>query len=95
MTWGNQALLIQLNGENREVRDRLTLSDLVGELSLPPARIAIELNHLVVRRDKWAETVLVENDRIEIVHFVGGGSGNKLKKSPVQAVSVVAQSRRD
>ena len=67
-------MLIQLNGESREVRDRSTLNDLVCELSLPPARIAIELNHLVVRRDEWADTVLAENDRIEIVHFVGGGA---------------------
>ena len=71
---GNQTLLIQLNGESREVHDRSTLNDLVSELSLPPTRIAIELNHLVVRRDKWADTVLAENDRIEIVHFVGGGA---------------------
>ena len=67
-------MLIQLNGESKEVRDQSTLNDLVGELSLPSARIAIELNHLVVRRDKWADTVLAENDRIEIVHFVGGGA---------------------
>jgi len=66
-------LLVQLNGESREVRDQATLDDLVSELSLQPARIAIELNKDVVRRGKWAETVLAEGDRIEIVHFVGGG----------------------
>jgi thiamine biosynthesis protein ThiS len=85
-------LLIQINGENREVRDRSTLTDLVGELSLPPARIAIELNHLVVRRDKWAETTLAEGDRIEIVHFVGGGSGNELNKSLVASTDSVGSS---
>jgi len=67
-------LLIQINGESREVEDRSTLSDLVAELSLAPSRIAIELNRLVVRRDKWAQTTLAEGDRIEIVHFVGGGA---------------------
>lgn len=66
-------MLIQLNGESREVRDRSTLDDLVGELSLTPSRIAIELNQHVVRRDKWVNTSLAEGDRIEIVHFVGGG----------------------
>jgi thiamine biosynthesis protein ThiS len=66
-------LLIQVNGESREVAERATLSDLVGELSLAPARIAVELNHQVVRRDRWPETVLAQDDRIEIVHFVGGG----------------------
>jgi thiamine biosynthesis protein ThiS len=55
------------------MRDRSTLSDLVGTLSLAPARIAIELNQQVVRRDKWDQTTLAEGDRIEIVHFVGGG----------------------
>lgn len=70
---GEEALRIQVNGESREVRDRATLNDLVGELSLAPARIAVELNHQVVRRDKWSETILSEADRIEIVHFVGGG----------------------
>jgi len=67
-------LLVQLNGESREVRDRATLEDLISELSLQPARIAIELNKDVVRRGKWAETTLAEGDRIEIVHFVGGGT---------------------
>jgi len=66
-------LLVQLNGESREVRDRSTLGDLVSELSLTPARIAIELNQQVVRREKWVETFLTEGDRIEMVHFVGGG----------------------
>ena len=67
-------MLVQLNGESREVRDRATLEDLISELSLQPARIAIELNKDVVRRGKWAETTLAEGDRIEIVHFVGGGT---------------------
>ena len=76
MTSGSveKTLRVQVNGENREVRDRTTLNDLVSELSLVPARIAVELNQQVVRRDKWSETILSEDDRIEIVHFVGGGS---------------------
>ena len=64
---------IQLNGEILNVRARSTLADLVRELALAPARVAIELNQMVVRRADWAETVLNEGDRIEIVHFVGGG----------------------
>jgi thiamine biosynthesis protein ThiS len=70
-------LLIQINGESREVRDRSTLDDLVSELSLAPARIAVELNQQVVRRDRWAQTILADGDRIEIVHFVGGGMGKQ------------------
>jgi len=68
-------LLIKLNGESREVPERSMLDDLVKDLSLEPTRIAIELNQHVVRRDQWAHTTLAEGDRVEIVHFVGGGSG--------------------
>jgi sulfur carrier protein len=66
-------LLVQLNGESREVGVGATLDDLVSELSLTPARIAVELNQRVVRRDRWPKTSLTDGDRIEIVHFVGGG----------------------
>jgi thiamine biosynthesis protein ThiS len=65
---------IQINGEGRDVANQSTLEDLVRELTLPPQRIAIELNHNVVRRSEWSETILNDGDRIEIVHFVGGGS---------------------
>lgn len=65
---------IQVNGEDQEVPNGSSLEDLVSELSLPPVRIAIELNRNVARRGEWAQTILNEGDRIEIVHFVGGGS---------------------
>ena len=64
---------IKINGEPRDVADESYLSDLVGELSLTPERVAIELNKEVVRRNDWAATLITEGDRIEIVHFVGGG----------------------
>jgi thiamine biosynthesis protein ThiS len=66
-------LNLQINGENREVASGSTLEALVQELSLTPQRVAIELNGSVVRRNQWTDTVLNENDRVEIVHFVGGG----------------------
>ena len=61
-----------VNGEPREVNET-TLVGLVTELDLPVARIAIELNREVVRRSEWGSTMLKDEDRIEIVHFVGGG----------------------
>lgn len=64
---------IQLNGEARELSDSSSLGDLIRELGLQPERIAIELNHEVIRKPDWETTVLKENDRIEVVHFVGGG----------------------
>lgn len=65
---------VQVNGETREVSENITLGELVRQLSLAPERLAIELNREVVRRGAWPETELREDDRIEIVHFVGGGS---------------------
>lgn len=56
--------------------DGSSLEDLVEKLSLPPVRIAIELNRNVARRADWATTILADGDRVEIVHFVGGGSFN-------------------
>jgi thiamine biosynthesis protein ThiS len=67
-------LRVYVNGEPRELNQPLTLAELVTELDLPPARIAIELNRAVVRRNDWSATTLNDDDRIEIVHFVGGGS---------------------
>lgn len=67
---------IQLNGEAREVVDDSTLEGLISALGLEPARVAIELNRSVVRRNDWATTTLHEGDRLEIVHFVGGGGSD-------------------
>lgn len=64
---------VYLNGEAREFSSPVTLAQLITELDLPPARIAVELNREVVRRNDWDATELRDDDRIEIVHFVGGG----------------------
>ena len=68
---------VQVNGEIRELPEELTLSDLVRQLSLAPERLAVELNREVVRRARWAETVMRDGDQVEIVHFVGGGSNER------------------
>ena len=68
-------LRIELNGETREFSgDDMVLAELVRELSLAPQRIAVEVNKRIVRRDAWEQTSIKDGDRIEIVHFVGGGS---------------------
>jgi sulfur carrier protein len=66
-------LLVEVNGESRDVPDSLTLTEFIEHLALAPERLAIELNRQVVRRTLWPQTILKEGDRIEIVHFVGGG----------------------
>ena len=62
-----------VNGDEREIKGTPSLGELIKELDLPAARIAIELNREVVRRSNWDSTMLNDDDRIEIVHFVGGG----------------------
>jgi sulfur carrier protein len=64
---------LTINGESRVVFAE-TLSALVEHLGMRPDRVAIELNREIVPRDQWAETRLSDGDRLEIVHFVGGGS---------------------
>jgi sulfur carrier protein len=66
-------LQIQVNGEQQEISDGLSLSELLTNLNLRPDQIAIELNHEVMRRAVWSATILQPGDRVEIVHFVGGG----------------------
>jgi len=66
-------LRIQVNGEPREVEENISLPELVAELNLKAEQVAIELNHNVVRRAQWDRTLLQTDDKVEIVHFVGGG----------------------
>ena len=64
---------IIINGERREVPPRTSLQDLIHSLDLKQDRVAVELNRQIVRRELWAQTELHDQDRMEIVHFVGGG----------------------
>jgi thiamine biosynthesis protein ThiS len=66
-------MTIQLNGKSQEVPEGLTLSDLLEWLKLPSDRVALEHNLRVVPRTRWAETRVGPGDRLEVVHFVGGG----------------------
>ncbi|HSS19250.1 MAG TPA: sulfur carrier protein ThiS [Pyrinomonadaceae bacterium] len=64
---------IQLNGEGKDVGDNISLATLVADLKLKPEQIAVEVNQTVVRRKEWEKTRLRVEDKVEIVHFVGGG----------------------
>jgi thiamine biosynthesis protein ThiS len=68
-------MTLQINGEPREFDSPLTLAGLVERLAMKADRLAIELNLNIVRRDQWSQTELKDGDRLEIVHFVGGGAG--------------------
>ena len=67
---------LTINGDERQLTSQ-TLSTLIQELGMKSDRVAIELNHEIVHKDQWPQTQLKEGDRLEIVHFVGGGSGNR------------------
>jgi len=62
-----------INGVSRPVPDRLTVATLIDHLGMKSYRVAVELNREIVPRNRWNDTSLGENDRLEIVHFVGGG----------------------
>jgi thiamine biosynthesis protein ThiS len=66
-------LQIRLNGEKKDFEEGTTLLGLIEQLSLAPERLAVEHNREVVRRTDWAGVRLSDGDRVEIVHFVGGG----------------------
>lgn len=68
-----ELMRVFVNGEQKDFSTAISLAELITRLDLPAARIAIELNREVVRRSEWGSTMLKDEDRIEIVHFVGGG----------------------
>jgi thiamine biosynthesis protein ThiS len=67
-------LTIVVNGNQTDIPDSSTISDLISQLGLKSERVAVELNKKIVRRAEWDSTTISEGDRLEVVHFVGGGS---------------------
>ena len=70
---------LHISGEARSFPDpaasaELTLAALIESLNMKSDRVAVELNRDIVPRDRWADIQLKDGDRLEIVHFVGGGS---------------------
>ena len=67
---------LQINGQERTFTEAPTpfnLTGLVEALGMRPERVAVELNRNVVPRELWGQTLLSDGDRLEVVHFVGGG----------------------
>jgi thiamine biosynthesis protein ThiS len=62
-----------LNGEAREFDAAKDVAGLIADLGLDVRKVAVERNLAIVPRSLWSQTVLDDGDRIEIVHFVGGG----------------------
>jgi thiamine biosynthesis protein ThiS len=66
-------LRIEVNGKDREVSDGRTVAGLLEDLELDGRLVVVELNREIVRRTEIEDVTLQDGDRIEIVHFVGGG----------------------
>ena len=62
-----------INGDEKSFPDSLSLAQLIERLGMKGDRVAVELNLEIVSRAQWSETPLKDGDRLEIVHFVGGG----------------------
>ena len=64
---------IKLNGKNKSIDDDFSLNKLICDLKIPIQKVAIELNKEIIDKKKINKIKLIKNDKIEIVHFIGGG----------------------
>jgi len=64
---------IKLNGKFIKIQDKTTLQNLIKKLKVPIKKVAIELNQTIVNKKSLDKIKIKSNDKIEIVHFIGGG----------------------
>ncbi len=64
---------LEINGKTREVEAGRSVAGLLADLELDPRLVVVELNREIIRRDEIENVALSDGDRLEIVHFVGGG----------------------
>ena len=64
---------IQLNGDPYEINVQTNLNELLNKLKIQKNKVAIEVNGEIVQKDKYQNLVLRKDDKVEIVHFIGGG----------------------
>ena len=64
---------IRVNGKVKYISDKYKMSDLVKNLKIPMKKVAIELNQEIIDKKNIRKIILKKNDKIEIVHFIGGG----------------------
>jgi thiamine biosynthesis protein ThiS len=67
------ALLLTINGQDKQISSANTLSDLIQELDITAPHFAVALNLQVIPKSQYDSTKLQEGDQVEIVHAVGGG----------------------
>ena len=64
---------IQLNGKKVVIKTNLSLMDLLKKYKLSNKKVAIEYNGIIIQKSNYKKKYLKNNDKIEIVHFIGGG----------------------
>ena len=64
---------IKLNGKFIKIQDKTTLLSLIKKLKVPIKKVAIELNQTIVNKKSLGKIKIKKNNKIEIVHFIGGG----------------------
>ena len=64
---------IKINGKVKLINENTNLLNLVNTLKIPLKKVAIELNQEIIDKKKLNKIILKENDKIEVVHFIGGG----------------------
>ncbi len=64
---------IYINGKKKLIDEGLKLSRLIKDLKIPIKKVAIEINHKIINKKRTDVTYLKKNDKIEVVHFIGGG----------------------
>jgi sulfur carrier protein len=69
----NVQIRIVVNGEARSLMEGQTIQQLLAELDLDPARVAVEMDRRIVKPQEWPATAIADGAQLEIVQFVGGG----------------------
>ena len=64
---------IQLNGSPYEINSETNLNQLLNKLRIQKNKVAIEVNGVIVEKNKYPKVILNKGDKVEIVHFIGGG----------------------
>ena len=64
---------IQLNGAPYEINNGANLNELLNKLKIQKTKVAIEVNGVIVDKNKYPKVILNKGDKVEIVHFIGGG----------------------
>ena len=64
---------IQLNGKKIEIKGNFSILDLLKKYNLTKKKIAVEYNGLIIQKTNYKKKILKNKDRLEIVHFIGGG----------------------